>query len=273
MTMSNAAQRASSSPLVLETRDAGVLTLTLNRPDRLNALNPELAAALSQALDRAARDPDVRVVVLTGAGRAFSAGGDLAAIRDARDRGAIAELEPLLRAGQKMVLTMRAMRQPVIAAVNGAAAGGGMNLALAADIRIAAEDAVFAQSFAKVGLFPDFGGTFLLPRLVGESRAAEMFYTGDLIDAQTALRIGVVNRVVPAAHLAAEARALAAKIAQGPPLPVRTVKQVLFAKDREELERALEFEVRTQMECFRTEDCGEALRAFFEKRAPKFQGR
>src|SRR6266705_203103 len=223
MTMSNVAQRASSSPLVLETRDAGVLTLTLNRPDRLNALNPELAAALSQALDRAARDPDVRVVVVTGAGRAFSAGGDLAAIRDARDRGAIAELEPLLRAGQKMV---RTMRQPVIAAVNGAAAGGGMNLALAADIRIAAEDAVFAQSFAKVGLFPDFGGTFLLPRLVGESRAAEMFYTGDLMDAQTALRIGVVNRVVPAAHLAAEARALAAKIAQGPPLPVRTVKQV-----------------------------------------------
>src|SRR2546425_3438555 len=123
--------------LVLETHDAGVLTLTLNRPDRLNALNPELAAALSQALDRAAQDPDVRVVVLNGAGRAFSAGGDLAAIRDARDRGAIAELEPLLRAGQKMVLTIRAMRQPVIAAVNGAAAGGGMNLALAAYIRIA----------------------------------------------------------------------------------------------------------------------------------------
>src|SRR5260370_37389332 len=118
MTMSNAAQRASSGPLVLETRDAGVLTLTLNRPDRLNALNPELAAALSQALDRATQDPDVRVVGLTGAGRAFSAGGDFAAILDARDRGAIAELEPLLRAGQKFVLTMRAMLQPLIAPCN-----------------------------------------------------------------------------------------------------------------------------------------------------------
>ena len=258
---------------MLETRDAGVLTLTLNRPERLNALNPELGIALSQAFDHAAQAPDVRVIVVTGAGRAFSAGGDLAAIRDARDRGAIAELEPLLRAGQRLVLTMRSMRQPVIAAVKGPAAGGGMNIALAADIRIAAEDAVFAQSFAKVGLFPDYGGTFLLPRLVGESRAAEMFYTGELIDAQTALRIGVVNLVVPTAQLEAETRALASKIAQGPPLPIRAAKQVLFGKDREELERALEFEIRTQMELFRTEDCGEALRAFFEKRAPKFQGR
>jgi 2-(1,2-epoxy-1,2-dihydrophenyl)acetyl-CoA isomerase len=273
MSMANAAQPASVGPLVLETRDAGVLTLTLNRPERLNALNPELGVALSQAVARAAQDPGVRVVVLTGAGRAFSAGGDLAAIQEARNRGAVAELEPLLRAGQKMVLTLRTMRQPVIAAVNGAAAGGGMNIALAADIRIAAENAVFGQSFAKVGLFPDYGGTFLLPRLVGESRAAEMFYTGELVDAQTALRMGVVNHVVPANHLAAEARALANKIAQGPPLPIRAAKQLLFGKDRDELERALEFEVRTQMELFRTEDCGEALRAFFEKRAPKFQGR
>ncbi len=273
MTMAHIAQPASTSLLVLETRDAGVLTLTLNRPDRLNALNPELGVALSQAVERAARDPDVSVVVITGAGRAFCAGGDLAAIQDARNRGAIAELEPLLRGGQRLVLTMRTMRQPIIAAVNGAAAGGGMNIALAADLRIAAEDAVFGQSFAKVGLFPDYGGTFLLPRLVGESRAAEMFYTGDLIDAQTALRIGVVNRVVPPNQLAAEARALAAKIAQGPALPIRAAKQVLFAKDRKELERALEFEVQCQMELFRTEDCGEALRAFFEKRAPKFLGR
>src|SRR5258708_69383 len=273
MTTAKVTPIARSAPLVLETLDAGVLTLTLNRPDRLNALNAALGVALSDAVARAAQDLAVSVVVITGAGKAFSAGGDLAAIQDARNRGAFSELEPLLRAGQKMVLTLRTMRQPVIAAVNGAAAGGGMNIALAADIRIAAEDAVFGQSFAKVGLFPDYGGTFLLPRLVGESRAAEMFYTGDLIDAQTALRIGVVNRVVPASHLAAEAHALAKKIAQGPPLAIHTVKKVTFAKDREGLERALEFEVRTQMELFRSEDCGEALRAFFEKRAPKFQGR
>jgi 2-(1,2-epoxy-1,2-dihydrophenyl)acetyl-CoA isomerase len=271
--MADAAQPAAASDLVLTDRRNGVATLTLNRPDRLNALNAELGVALSQALERVADDSEIRVVVVTGAGRAFCAGGDLAAIRAARDRGATAELEPLLRAGQKMVLRMRTMRQPVIAAVNGAAAGGGMNIALAADIRIAAHDALFAQSFAKVGLFPDYGGTFLLPRLVGEARAAEMFYTGDLIDAQTALRLGIVNRVVPASQLAEEARSLAEKIAAGPPLAIRAVKQVLFAAEREALSQALELEVRTQIECFRSDDCGEGLRAFFEKRAPRFQGR
>lgn len=271
--MADAAQPASASELVLISRQNGVATLTLNRPERLNALNAELGVALSQAVERVAAEDEIRVVVITGAGRAFCAGGDLSAIRSSRDRGAAAELEPLLRAGQKMVMTIRTMRQPVIAAVNGAAAGGGMNVALAADLRIAAHDAIFAQSFVKIGLFPDYGGTFLLPRLVGESRAAELFYTGDLIDAQTALRLGIVNRVVPAAQLAEEARSLAEKIAAGPPLAIRAVKQVLFAAEREELARALELEVRTQMECFHSEDCSEGLRAFFEKRAPKFRGR
>jgi 2-(1,2-epoxy-1,2-dihydrophenyl)acetyl-CoA isomerase len=271
--MAEAAQPAAANELILTARRNGVATLTLNRPDRLNALNAELGVALSHTLERVAEDPEIRVVVITGAGRAFCAGGDLAAIRASRDRGTTAELEPLLRAGQKMVLTMRAMPQPVIAAVNGAAAGGGMNVALAADIRIAAHDALFAQSFVKIGLFPDYGGTFLLPRLVGEARAAELFYTGDLIDAQTALRWGIVNRVVPAAQLAEEARILAEKIATGPPIAIRTTKQALFAADREKLERALELEVRTQIECFHSEDCSEGLRAFFEKRAPRFQGR
>ncbi len=274
--MADAAQPAAASTandLVLVTRRNAVATLTLNRPDRLNALNAELGVALSQELERLAGDAEIHVVVITGAGRAFCAGGDLSAIRGSRDRGATEELEPLLRAGQKMVLLMRTMRQPVIAAVNGAAAGGGMNVALGADIRIAAHDALFGQSFAKVGLFPDYGGTFLLPRLVGEARAAEMFYTGDLIDAQTALRWGIVNRVVPAAQLTEEARILADKIAAGPPLAIRAMKQALFAADREELSKALEAEVLTQIECFRSEDCGEGLRAFFEKRAPRFQGR
>jgi 2-(1,2-epoxy-1,2-dihydrophenyl)acetyl-CoA isomerase len=270
--MSNAAQPAPAGPLVLETREGAIAVLTLNRPDRLNALNTELGAALVEALDRAANDPTVRIVVMTGAGRAFCSGGDLAAMRAARDRGATRELEPLLRAGHEMILRMRTMAQPVIAAVHGPAAGAGMNIALAADIRIASEEASFGQNFAKVGLFPDYGGTYLLTQLVGPARAAEMFYIGDMIDAQTALRLGIVNRVVAASELAAETRKLAQKIAQGPPIPVRAVKRALFAGDRERLEQALELEAKQQLECFLSEDCGEGIRAFFEKRPPKFKG-
>src|SRR5947209_5835062 len=202
----------------------------MNRPDRLNALNNELASALNDALGRIAKDPSVNVVVVTGAGRAFCAGGDLGALGKGRQTGATHELEPLLRACMQMVLKMRTMPQPVIAAVNGAAAGAGMNVALAADIRISAEEATFGQNFAKVGLFPDYGGTYFLPELAGPSKAAEMFYTGDMIDAQTALRLGLVSRVVPAAQLETEVKALAQKIANGPPLAIRAVKKMMFAE-------------------------------------------
>lgn len=148
-----------------------------------------------------------------------------------------------------------------------------MNVALGADIRIAAENAVFGQNFAKVGLFPDYGGTYFLPQLVGPAKAAELFYTGDMIDAQTALRLGLVNRVVPAAQLEAEARSFAARLAAGPPLAVRAVKQTLFGSEKEALKRALEAEVVHQMRCFASDDCLEGIRAFFEKRAPNFKGR
>ena len=233
--MSNAAQPAVSGPLVLTSQREGIATLVMNRPERLNALNNELAAALNDALGRMAADDSVRVVVLTGAGRAFCAGGDLGAIRAGRESGDAARLEPLLRAGMQSVLRMRTMPQPVIAAVNGPAAGAGMNIAMAADIRIAAEDATFGENFAKVGLFPDYGGIFFLPQLAGPSRAAQMFYTGEMIDAKTALQFGIVNQVVPAGQLEAE--------------------------------------VRQQLICFQSEDCREGMAAFFEKRPPKFQGR
>jgi 2-(1,2-epoxy-1,2-dihydrophenyl)acetyl-CoA isomerase len=259
--------------VVLEKHEAGVTTLTLNRPDRLNALNNELAVALNQALGRIATDKHTEVVVVTGAGRAFCAGGDLAVIGAGREKNDIAGLEPLLRAGMNAVLTMRTMRQPVIAAVNGPAAGAGMNIALAADLRVASEAATFGQNFAKVGLFPDYGGTFFLPQLVGPAKAAEMFYSGDMIDAQTALRLGLVNSVVPPAQLEAEASAWARKIAQGPRIAIRAVKQVLFGSARADLVKALEHEVQEQMKCFASDDCGEGLRAFHEKRKPSFQGK
>jgi 2-(1,2-epoxy-1,2-dihydrophenyl)acetyl-CoA isomerase len=261
------------APVLLEGKHDGIATLVLNRPDRLNALNNELAIALNEALGHIAMDASVSVVVITGAGRAFCAGGDLGALGKSRQSGSIAEVEPLLRAGMQMVLRMRTMPQPVIAAVNGAAAGAGLNIALAADIRIAAEEATFGQTFSKIGLFPDYGGTYFLPQLVGPAKAAELFYTGDIIDAKTALAIGLVNQVVPAARLEAEVKALAQKIAHGPALAIRAVKRKLFASGEKELTEALENEVREQMRCFSSEDCNEGIRAFFEKRQPKFQGK
>ncbi|MBS1840831.1 MAG: enoyl-CoA hydratase [Acidobacteria bacterium] len=262
-----------AAPVLLQTVQGGVALLVMNRPERMNALNNDLATALLGALQKISEDESVRVVVLTGAGRAFCAGGDLGVIGKGREANNIKELEPILRAGMGAVLKIRTMPQPVIAAVNGPAAGAGMNIALAADIRISAEEAAFGQNFAKVGLFPDYGGTYFLPELVGPSKAAEMFYTGDMIDAKTALQLGLVNRVVPAAQLEAEVKTFATKIAIGPPMAIRAVKKVLFANQKEALERSLEAEVVHQMKCFASEDCLEGIRAFFEKRTPKFQGR
>lgn len=271
--MSTTPQSSPAGPVILEAKHEGIATVVMNRPERLNALNNELAIAVNEAFGRLAQDSRVNVVVLTGAGRAFCAGGDLAALGKSRQAGTIQDVEPLLRAGMQMVLKMRAMPQPVIAAVNGVAAGAGMNIALAADIRIAAEEATFGQTFAKVGLFPDYGGTFFLPELVGAAKASELFYTGDLIDAKTALQIGLVNQVVPAAQLEETVKTLALKIARGPALAIRAVKRTLFASQEKELALALENEVREQMRCFLSEDCSEGIRSFFEKRPPKFQGK
>ncbi|MGB9464559.1 MAG: enoyl-CoA hydratase-related protein [Candidatus Acidiferrum sp.] len=271
--MSNAAQTAPTGPVIIESKHDGIAILVMNRPDKLNALNGELSTALNEALSRIAEDNSIHVVVLTGAGRAFCAGGDLGAIGRGRERNETAELGPILRSGMQAVLKMRLMPQPVIAAVNGAAAGAGMNIALAADIRIAAETATFGENFSRVGLFPDYGGTYFLPQLVGPSVAAEMFYTGEMMDAQTALRLGIVSRVVPAAQLEAEVEALAQKISQGPPLAIRAVKKMLFGSQKEELVKALDHEVEQQMKCFHSEDCSEGIRSFFEKRPPEFQGK
>jgi 2-(1,2-epoxy-1,2-dihydrophenyl)acetyl-CoA isomerase len=270
--MTQATHPAHAAPVVLEAREGSIVTLTMNRPDRLNALNNDMASALNDALTNLAADLSIHVVILTGAGRAFCAGGDLAMIGQGRERGDANELAPVLRSGMQAVLKMRTMPQPVIAAVNGAAAGAGMNLALAADIRFAVEEAVFGQNFAKVGLFPDYGGTFFLPQLVGPAIAAEMFYTGDMIDAKTAHRLGMVNHVVPSDQLDLQVRALARKIAEGPQVAIRAVKHSLFAREKNALMEALEREVEHQLKCFHSKDCREGIRAFLEKRAPKFQG-
>ena len=268
--MSHAPQTA--SPVVLETRQGAVTLLVMNRPEKLNALNNELSTALNEVLVRIANDASVHVVVLTGAGRAFCAGGDLGAIGKGRERSDSTELAPILRSGMQAVLNLRTMPQPVIAAINGPAAGAGMNLALAADIRLAVDGSVFGQNFAKVGLFPDYGGTYFLPQLVGPSVAAEMFYTGEMIDAATAHRLGIINHLFPADQFEGAVAAFARKIADGPQLAIRAVKKAIFHAQKDELMQALEREVEVQLKCFHSHDCLEGIRAFLEKRPPKFQG-
>jgi enoyl-CoA hydratase/carnithine racemase len=266
-------QAVHGNSLVLVKREDGIATITFNRGDKLNALNRDLAVGLSEALTSLEADKDVNVVIITGAGRAFCAGGDLGVIGKGHQENDMTELQPLLRAGMHSVLKMRSLRQPVIAAVNGPAAGAGMNIALAADIRIASDTATFGQNFSKVGLFPDYGGTYFLPELIGRSRAAEMFYTGEMVDAQTALRLGIVNHVVPATQLEEETQKLARKIAQGPQMSIRAVKQTIFGSVKAALTKALDHEVEEQMKCFQSKDCGEGIRAFMEKRKPKFEGK
>jgi len=270
--MSQASSATPTAPVLLESREGPLVTLTMNRPDKLNALNNALSTALNETIERIASDKSVHVVILTGSGRAFCAGGDLAMIGAGRARGDATEIAPILRAGMQAVLKLRTMPQPVIAAVNGAAAGAGMNLALAADIRIAVEEAVFGQNFAKVGLFPDYGGTYFLPQLIGPAKAAELFYTGDMIDANTALGLGIVNHVFPSDRFRAGVESMAAKIASGPQIAIRAIKQTVFAREHDALLQALEQEVEHQLKCFHSHDCKEGITAFLEKRPPSFRG-
>jgi len=249
-----------------------VVTIRMNRPERLNALNIELGRGLVHALLRASQDNSVRAVVITGAGRGFCAGGDLELLRDLRNRNASDELKVLLEAGKEICLAIATMTKPVIAAVNGPAAGGGMNLALAADMRIASDQASFSESFAKVGLYPDFGGTYFLPRIVGPALSAELFYTAETLSAEDALRLGIVNRVFPADKFQEETQKIVEVLAGAPTVALRDVKRTIVADDRKTLETKLDEEIRLQIHCFQTEDCLEGLNAFFEKRKPNFKG-
>ena len=270
--MSEAAKQTAAGPLVIEERAGAVVTLRLNRPEKLNALNIEMGRALVHALLRAGGDASVRAIVITGAGRGFCAGGDVGLLRELRMRRGVHDLETLLVAGKEVCLAIALMPKPVIAAVNGPAAGGGMNIALASDIRIASDQARFAESFAQLGLYPDFGGTYFLPRIVGPTRAAELFYTAELLSAEDALRLGIVSRVYPAADFESGKRKYAEQLAAAPPIAVRDVKRIVLAEDRVALERALDEEIRMQIHCFNSEDCLEGLNAFFEKRKPNFRG-
>jgi 2-(1,2-epoxy-1,2-dihydrophenyl)acetyl-CoA isomerase len=259
--------------LHVETKD-GVATLTLNRPERLNALGDTLRDDLHDALERAGGDPAVRAIVITGAGRGFCSGGDVKAMHEAHEtRRQRSLLDRVAPSRDRTLQLMRDVPQPIIAAVNGPAAGAGMNLALGCDIRIASTAAKFGQAFVRRGLHPDWGGTYFLPRLVGTARACELIFTGDLIGAEEAYRLGIVNAVVSPEELMPAAHALAGKIAAGPPIAIRLAKRAIYRNAEADLRTSLEFETFAQNICSETEDAREGARAFVEKRPPKFQGR
>jgi 2-(1,2-epoxy-1,2-dihydrophenyl)acetyl-CoA isomerase len=247
----------------------GVLTLTLNRPDALNSFTVEMKEGLLAALKDAARDRDVRVVLLTGAGRAFSAGQDL----KERQGPDVADLGTELRTRYNpIILAMRRLEKPIVGAINGVAAGAGISVALACDILIASDKASFIEAFTRVGLVPDTGSTWFLPRLVGAVRAAEMMFTGDPMDAATAERLGLVNRVVPADRLMEEAGALATRLAQSAPLALALTKRALNRAFEMDLEQALDYEAQLQSIAGRSADHREGVAAFVEKRPAQFKG-
>lgn len=250
-----------------------VATITLNRPDVLNAFNNQLTADLSDALKTAGKDPEVRVVVITGAGRAFSSGQDLSDLKEKYVPGYVPELGVDLRKRYNPIIKrIREMHKPVIAAVNGVAAGAGCSLALACDMRIASEDAAFIEVFINVGLIPDSGSTYTLPRLVGLGKAMELCMTGEKIDAAEAHRIGLVNRVVPADELPDATAKLAGKLAKLPGKGLALTKRLLNASLDNDLNEQLEMEAFMQETAGKTADHIEGVSAFLEKRKPTFTG-
>ncbi|MGH2536663.1 MAG: enoyl-CoA hydratase-related protein [Candidatus Promineifilaceae bacterium] len=251
--------------------EEGVATLTLNRPESLNAFNDAMIAETAEALRGAAREAAVRSLVLTGSGRAFSSGQDL---KEVQARGEAFSIGDHLRAGyNRLVSAIVSLEKPVIAAVNGVAAGAGCGLALAADLRIASDRAVFIQAFSRVGLIPDSGSTWTLPRLIGYARAFEMAITGDKVSAEQALAWGLVNQIVPHDQLGEVVTAWALQLASGPTLAYGLTKRAMRRAATSSLEEALAYEAQLQEIAGRSADSREGVRAFVEKREAVFRGR
>ncbi|MBI4307397.1 MAG: enoyl-CoA hydratase/isomerase family protein [Chloroflexi bacterium] len=252
----------------------GVAVLTLNRPDKMNAITVPMADALIDVVERVRRDDDVRVLVVTGAGKAFCAGADVSRLAN-RLQG---KDETRFRSERyqprgPFALALARAERPTIAAVNGAAVGAGMAIALACDIRIASETATFGSLFVRRAIPPDSGTSWFLPRIVGVSTALEMMYTGDIIDAARAKEIGLVSRVAPAGKLMEEVMALARKIASGPPVALELTRRAVYRGLVSDLASQFDYESFIQGIARQTEDHKEGVQAFFEKRQPRFTGR
>jgi 2-(1,2-epoxy-1,2-dihydrophenyl)acetyl-CoA isomerase len=272
--MSTATTAAPPSQSVLVHAVDRVCTITLNRPEVLNAFNDALTRELHEALKSAERDSSVSVIVITGSGRAFSSGQDLGDLKEKYVPGFIPNLgDDLRKRYNPIIKRIREMEKPVIAAVNGVAAGAGCSLALACDMRIASDQASFIEVFIHVGLIPDSGSTFMLPRLVGLGQAMELCMTGQKIDANEALRLGLVNQVVPAAELTAATTKIAGRLAGLPARAIALTKRLLNQSLQNDLDAQLEAEAYDQETAGKTADHYEGVVAFLQKRKPNFQGK
>ena len=260
-------------PPILVSHDSGVLAITLNRPDKLNALNPEMHALLREAFERASTDEDVRSVLLTGSGRGFCTGQDLSERKVAPGAAPIDLSVSLGSNYNPLVRRMRALPKPIVCAVNGVAAGAGANLALACDIVIAARSASFIQSFCRLGLVPDSGGTYYLPRLVGAARAMGLSMLGDKLSAEEAERWGLIWKVVDDKSLGDEAMVLSKALAQGPTKGYGLIKKALLASPGNSLDAQLDLERDLQREAGFSEDYRNGVAAFLDKRTPSYKGK
>ena len=258
--------------LLLE-KEGHIAVLTLNRPEKMNAISAEMRVNLPLALEEVQEDDEIRALIVTGAGKGFCSGADVAvqAARAAGQEQTVSRKTMLALVGN-LILGFEKINKPVIAAINGVAAGVGLTITLACDVRIASANARFAAIWVKRGLIADGGATLLLPLTVGMEKALEMCFTGDIIDAQEAQRIGLVSRVVPAEELMGKAKDLARKIAGNPPISVELAKKVMWERIRNQLRENLVFESYAQNLCRTTQDQKEAVKAFMEKREPRFKG-
>jgi len=266
-------EKMNAPPELLETIEDGIATLTFNRPERLNALSTPIMQGLLDGLPRLAGDPAVKVVVLTGAGRAFCAGGDVKSMAEGSEQRSTAEATTRLRSRMEVSRILHELPKPTIAMINGPAAGAGLALALACDLRIAGTSARLVTAFVRVGFSGDFGGSYFLTRLVGTAKARELYFTGRPVEAGEALSIGLVNRVIPDEELATVTMELARSLAQGPSIALSLMKRNLNCAENGSLAELLDMEAVHQVQTGRTEDHREAAKAFVEKRTPIFIGR